>query len=308
MLRPQASSQCTPLRPQFRRNSARGVDACGFTLIELLVVIAIIAILAAMLLPALAKAKLKAQRVQCINNQKQLTYAWILYSGDFNDRLVINANNSAINSGFTGWINDVLAWDISGPPNAQNYDTTLLANGLLGPYCGRAVAIYKCPGDIYDGLRGPRVRSMSMNGQMGGFCGSDPQGPANLNQYAGQPWKIFARQGDLTSPGPVNTWLFIDEHPDSINDGFFKVDMLNANNLGSGGNNDWPDYPASNHGGSGALSFADGHAEVHKWTDQVVGNTQGILNRPVQHAKISGLKTSTPTDLVWLQERTTALP
>src|SRR4051794_17141249 len=172
------AAKCPPSGPQRLAN--------GFTLIELLVVIAIIAILAAMLLPALASAKRKAQRAQCISNQRQLTYAWILYSGDFEDRLVVNANNVAIGQNVQGWVQDVLSWDFppSGP-NTQNYDTALLENALLAPYCARAVAIYKCPGDVYPAAKGPRVRSISMNAQMNGNCGNDANGPAVLNQYGG---------------------------------------------------------------------------------------------------------------------------
>ena len=126
-----------------RRHFARR----GFTLIELLVVIAIIAILAAMLLPALARAKRKAQQAQCISNQRQLTYAWLLYASDYSGHLVINANNVAINNGVVGWVDDVLSWDFPpSPPNPENYQTTNLSTALLGPYCSKAVGIYKCPG------------------------------------------------------------------------------------------------------------------------------------------------------------------
>jgi prepilin-type N-terminal cleavage/methylation domain-containing protein/prepilin-type processing-associated H-X9-DG protein len=282
------AAKCPSLRPP-------GLSK-AFTLIELLVVIAIIAILAAMLLPALASAKRKAQRAQCISNQRQLTYAWILYSGDFEDRLVVNANNFAIGQNIQGWVQDVLTWDFPpSAPNTQNYDTTLLENALLAPYCARAVAIYKCPGDAYPAAKGLRVRSISMNGQMNGNCGTDPKANDNLNQWGGgNDYRIFRKQVDVISP--ATTWVFIDEHLDSINDAFFHVSMQPGTYV-------WPDWPASNHGGSGALSFADGHAEIRKWTDPA------IKDHPITHTKASTLNATSPyTDLQWLQERTTSLP
>lgn len=283
-------------RSRLRSATAR---ASGFTLIELLVVIAIIAILAAMLLPALSRAKVKAQQTACLSNQKQMTYAWVLYSGDYNDKLVVNANNVAINSGIVGWVDDVLSWDFPpSAPNTQNYDVSFLVNALLAPYCAKAVAIYKCPGDHYDAAKGSRVRSISMNGQMGGNTGPDAQGATVKNQPAsdGNNYKLFVKQSDITTPAPATAWVFIDEHPDSINDGLFSVDMAPPHSGSL-----WKDWPASNHGGAGVLSFADGHIESRKWTDS------NLENHPVTHTKPPLPVDLSSGDFAWLQERTSSL-
>jgi prepilin-type processing-associated H-X9-DG protein len=260
------------------------------------VVIAIIAILAALLLPVLGKAKLKAQRIACLNNQKQLTYAWLIYTDDSSGNLPFNVNNT-VGPGVTGWVNGNMSWDF--PPSPSNPDNTnwlLLAYSALSDYGAKSVAIYKCPGDIYNSARGPRVRTISMNGQMNGNTGNDPNGPAVLNQFGpGQNYKIFKKGSDIINPGPSMAWVFIDEQADSINDGLFHVDM-------KPGDNKWSDWPGNYHGSSGALSFADGHAETHKWTDPV------IANRVVAFGGHTALAATSPyTDLQWLQQRTTSL-
>src|SRR6185369_5745856 len=142
----------------------KAVTSRGFTLIELLVVIAIIAIL-----PALGKAKLRAERVNCISNQRQLTLAWVIYADDNGDRLVPNASTSAP-PGTQAWVTGTMKWD--DPPSASwpdNYNIQNLTDSLLGPYCNHSIGIYRCPGDKRAAVKGVRVRSISLNGMMNGL-------------------------------------------------------------------------------------------------------------------------------------------
>jgi prepilin-type N-terminal cleavage/methylation domain-containing protein/prepilin-type processing-associated H-X9-DG protein len=257
----------------------------GFTLIELLVVIAIIAILAALLLPALSAAKLKAQRIACINNQKQLTVAWLMYGDD--DRQL--PPNASINTyGVPSWADGILSWDTVSSPNPDNTNTLDLTQSLLGPYCERAVGTYKCPGDKVSGALGPRVRSMSMNAMMNGIGISATPG---VFSGGGSNYQIFLTLNDLNNPSSL--WVFLDEHADSIDNGLFMVPM--------GQTSSWGDTPASYHGGSGAFSFADGHAEIKPWSDT------NIKNRPVTKTMMKNLPATPNGDLLWVQARTTSL-
>jgi prepilin-type N-terminal cleavage/methylation domain-containing protein/prepilin-type processing-associated H-X9-DG protein len=251
----------------------------GFTLIELLVVIAIIAILAAMLLPALSKAKTKAQGISCLNNLKQLQLGWVLYSGDNNDKicrtgglgvLVTNPADPAAQPGGAR-ANWVLG-------DVKYTDPDLIKNGLLYPYIN-SLEVFKCPADrkISDVTGEPTLRSMSMNAWMNPI--SD-EGQLDVANYV-----VFRKQTQIRRP--TDTWVAIDENPVSINDGWFLV-RPNVPTV-------WRDVPAAYHNNAGGLSFADGHAEIRKWTDANVISQKGSYTR----------KDPNSNDLDWLIERST---
>jgi prepilin-type N-terminal cleavage/methylation domain-containing protein len=263
----------------------------GFTLIELLVVIAIIAILAAMLLPALTKAKQKAQSISCMNDTKQMALAWIMYSNDSSDLLAPNdypyttaycGESAATQAKQKNWVVGTMEKPTDAddqPYKSGNVSELLDPNTVISPYLPSR-AVWHCPADNYvDTYAGNsvHVRSYSMNSAVGTtFSSFYANGSPGLGtpvqggwlegaSYNGSQttWMTYGKSSSFTKPGPSQTWVFMDENPITINDGSFAVSAEAAT-----GKTYLIDYPTGLHGGAGGMAFADGHSVVHKWQDQ----------------------------------------
>lgn len=264
----------------------------GFTLLELLVTIAIIATLASLLMSALAAGKSKARSVSCLNNERQMILAWFLYASDFNDALPYNLGADEIRrevarQRYWNWTSSIMSWEL----DPDNTNTTLLTRGGMGSYTAATREVYRCPSDsVVSDLQAragwrSRTRSISMNAMVGD-AGEYTRGGINVNN---PDYRQFFRLGQI--PRPSEVFVFVEEHPDSINDGYF---------LNRPDTREWTDLPASYHNGGANLAFADGHMEGHRW--------QFASTKPPSRPDAALLPFRPPApeqaDFDWLMQRT----
>ncbi len=292
------------MNPRRHRPSPQGHGAgvalppgcpAGFTLLELLVVVFIIATLAALLLPALSDAKERGRATVCLNNLRQLGLATHVYAGEHDDLLPYNmgaegTHRTVAMGEYENWANNVMSWEL----DSENTNTTLLTAGGLGPYLDKVARIFKCPSDrILSDVQHEagwieRTRSYSMNAMLGD-AGEFMAGSVNTNNPG---YKQFLRLTEV--PDPARIFAFVEEHPDSINDGYFLNKFYTY---------EWTDLPASYHNDGANFAFADGHSEMRRWS---VGST-----RPPPLPDAADLPFTVPDgqrgDLYWVLSRTSVL-
>lgn len=258
----------------------------GFTLIELLVVIAIIAILASMLLPAIAKGKAQAHRIQCVNHVKQLATAWFLYTGDNADRFVTNGEGDMV---IPTWVQGSFA---TTPRDATNWQMVISPRYALFANYIKELKIYRCPSDRIAGTgegnaEHPRTRSYGMNAYVGLRVGGRPFRNLPDDRYA-----VFMKTGDIAGISSSDLMVFADINPESICRPLFGTYMDEETFL---------HYPAAHHMKGGVFSFADGHVESHRWLDRRTVNP-GRIDFHRHNESSPGNR-----DLRWIQARTTIL-
>lgn len=261
--------------------------SAAFTLVELLIVLAVVALGAMLLVPALAHTQPDSRAARCLNNHRQLCRAWLMYADDNNDKLATSWYG-ATPQPYPIWASGWLDWSVS----ADNTNTILLTDprySSLAQYCGKDARLFKCPADQYvsstQRARGwkERVRSIAQNPYAAN--GNVETGPSNPS-YA-----HLTKLTELLNPKPAETWISIDEHPDSINDGV----LLPPNST------QWIDLPANYHDGGAGVAFADGRAEIHRWQ-------ASLLNVPIRFAFVSPPVTANDPDLLWVRYRTPRQP
>ena len=240
------------LNVSFRKRRPGSRSLIAFTLIELLVVIAIIAILAALLLPGLARAKDQAAQAKCKDNVKQLQTVAAMYASDFQDYIIPNAplgdGQKLVDGQFPLWCPGFTGenWGTS----TDNTNVSDFKTCLSAPYMGNQIGIFKCPADNIPSANGDRLRSFSMNGQMG-WVYLVQWGMENY----GAPLRYYTKYADLGCPGPSQAFFFADETMYTMDDGWMQMSATPA----------FPNAPAHYHANSADFSFADGHAESHQW-------------------------------------------
>jgi len=247
-------AQVTPPRSIRESNPSSEEPRAAFTLTELCVVIACIAVLATLVLPALATSKIQSASAGCLYNLRHLMVGWEMYRTENRDYLMPNAvlglpnNQSWCGGSSESW----------GAANA-NTNPVPYTSSLMWPYVNNNLSVYRCPGDVVPSTNGTRIRSYSMNSQVGHSLG----GPDPFPNYDGA--RTYGRGSDIVSPIPANLFVFADESPCSLNDGYLQV-----NNAYSSGVVTFPDVPACYLEGGCGLSFADGHGEIHHWQTPVL--------------------------------------